>query len=122
MKTAYLLLNLVALSAAFTSPTFSARRVNRVSQSTRATKNDNVAVLEREEVVSEAVAETKAIETTVVTQGMPELELDEDKKEMSEAEKLMTQVKDAGIAGVMSYALWEMGFWTICKFLRRHCV
>lgn len=122
MKTAYLLLNCVALTAAFTSPTFAGRRVGRVSQFTRATRDDNVAVAEKEDAVFEAVAETKAVETSINTEGMPELELDEDKKEMSEAEKLMTQVKDAGIAGVMSYALWEMGFWTICKFLRRHYV
>ncbi|KAG7358595.1 hypothetical protein IV203_015184 [Nitzschia inconspicua] len=34
-------------------------------------------------------------------------------EEMSETKKLMQQVKDAGIAGVISYALWEFGFWTI---------
>jgi hypothetical protein len=34
-------------------------------------------------------------------------------EEKSETAKLMQQVKDAGIAGVISYALWELGFWTI---------
>jgi hypothetical protein len=34
-------------------------------------------------------------------------------KEMSQTEKLMKQVKDAGTAGVVSYALWEMAFWFI---------
>jgi hypothetical protein len=33
--------------------------------------------------------------------------------EMNQTKKLMQQVKDAGIAGVISYALWEFGFWTI---------
>ena len=34
-------------------------------------------------------------------------------EELSETKKLMQQVKDAGIAGVISYALWEFGFWTL---------
>lgn len=33
--------------------------------------------------------------------------------EMSETEKLLKQVKDAGLAGVISYALWELGFWAV---------
>ncbi len=32
---------------------------------------------------------------------------------ISETKKLLQQVKDAGIAGVISYALWEFGFWAI---------
>jgi hypothetical protein len=34
-------------------------------------------------------------------------------KELSETQKLMTQVKEAGVAGVISYALWELGFWAV---------
>ena len=34
-------------------------------------------------------------------------------EDVSEAKQLMQQVKDAGIAGVISYALWELGFWTV---------
>lgn len=34
-------------------------------------------------------------------------------EEMSDTQKLMKQVKEAGTAGVVSYALWEMGFWTL---------
>jgi hypothetical protein len=30
---------------------------------------------------------------------------------MSETQRLMAQVKDAGLAGVISYALWEFAFW-----------
>ena len=26
---------------------------------------------------------------------------------------LLKQIKDAGIAGIISYALWEFGFWTL---------
>lgn len=36
-----------------------------------------------------------------------------EEKELTETEKLLKQVKEAGTAGVISYALWELGFWTI---------
>lgn len=32
---------------------------------------------------------------------------------MGESENLMAQIKAAGVAGVISYAFWELGFWTI---------
>ena len=31
----------------------------------------------------------------------------------SEEENLMQQIKDSGVAGVISYAAWELAFWTI---------
>ena len=37
----------------------------------------------------------------------------EPSKELSETEKLLKQVKEAGLAGVVSYALWELGFWAV---------
>jgi hypothetical protein len=37
----------------------------------------------------------------------------EPSKELSETEKLLKQVKESGIAGVISYALWELGFWAV---------
>lgn len=37
----------------------------------------------------------------------------EDEKELSESEKLLKKVKESGTAGIISYALWELGFWTI---------
>jgi hypothetical protein len=36
-----------------------------------------------------------------------------DEKELSETDKLLKQVKDAGLAGVISYAAWELGFWAV---------
>lgn len=38
---------------------------------------------------------------------------DEARKELSETEKLLAKVKEAGTAGVVSYALWELAFWFI---------
>ena len=32
---------------------------------------------------------------------------------LSGTKQLMQQVKDAGIAGVISYAFWELGFWAV---------
>jgi len=44
----------------------------------------------------------------------------EEEEELSETEKLLKQVKEAGTAGVISYALWELAFWFIsipvCSF------
>ena len=34
-------------------------------------------------------------------------------KELIETEKLLKQIKEAGTAGVVSYALWELAFWLI---------
>ena len=34
-------------------------------------------------------------------------------EEETETEKLMRQVKESGVAGVISYAAWELGFWTV---------
>lgn len=44
----------------------------------------------------------------------------DDETDMSEAQQLMKKVKEAGTAGVISYALWELGFWAlsvpVCAF------
>lgn len=43
-----------------------------------------------------------------------------EEEELSESQKLLKQVKEAGTAGIVSYALWELGFWAIsvpvCSF------
>ena len=33
------------------------------------------------------------------------------KEELQESKQLMVKVKEAGIAGVISYAVWECAFW-----------
>eukprot|EP00529_Nitzschia_sp_RCC80_P032799 CAMPEP_0113458138 /NCGR_PEP_ID=MMETSP0014_2-20120614/9766_1 /TAXON_ID=2857 /ORGANISM="Nitzschia sp." /LENGTH=228 /DNA_ID=CAMNT_0000349649 /DNA_START=140 /DNA_END=826 /DNA_ORIENTATION=+ /assembly_acc=CAM_ASM_000159 len=38
---------------------------------------------------------------------------DDGEEELSETKKLLKQVKEAGTAGVISYALWELAFWFI---------
>jgi len=37
----------------------------------------------------------------------------EEKKDESQEENLMQQIKDSGVAGVISYAAWEFAFWTV---------
>ena len=37
----------------------------------------------------------------------------EEEETETETEKLMRQVKESGVAGVISYAAWELGFWTV---------
>ena len=61
----------------------------------------STAVLIKEEEVESSDIANNADEECVV----PE--------ELSETEKMMKQVKEAGTAGVISYALWELGFWTV---------
>eukprot|EP00567_Pseudictyota_dubia_P013129 CAMPEP_0197436154 /NCGR_PEP_ID=MMETSP1175-20131217/3621_1 /TAXON_ID=1003142 /ORGANISM="Triceratium dubium, Strain CCMP147" /LENGTH=237 /DNA_ID=CAMNT_0042965373 /DNA_START=164 /DNA_END=877 /DNA_ORIENTATION=- len=63
-----------------------------------------VAVLEKQEEKPDKLANGAIDEECV---------LPEDVKELSETEKLLKQVKEAGTAGVISYALWELAFWTI---------
>ena len=53
-----------------------------------------------------------SVSTDVVPIALVE-EQQESTKELSETEKLLKQVKEAGLAGVISYALWELGFWTV---------
>ena len=37
----------------------------------------------------------------------------EAEEELSESKKLMQQVKDAGVAGIISYIFWEWAFWGV---------
>lgn len=65
--------------------------------------NTAVIIKEDEEVQDSAVA---------VAAVDDECEIKEE-EELSETEKLLKKVKEAGTAGVISYALWELGFWAL---------
>lgn len=39
--------------------------------------------------------------------------MNESSDDESEEENLMQQIKDSGVAGVISYAAWELAFWTV---------
>jgi len=47
---------------------------------------------------------------SLTTNGSTEVK---EEKEQTDTQKMMQQVKDAGFAGVISYALWEIGFWAV---------
>jgi hypothetical protein len=63
----------------------------------------------REKDAATAIREKNAAELTGV-EGEYEAEKE---TELSEVQKLLQQVKDAGVAGVISYAGWELAFWTV---------
>ena len=46
--------------------------------------------------------------------GIESVTNEKDKDDKSEEEEnLMQQIKDSGVAGVISYAAWELAFWTV---------
>lgn len=101
MKSILAIISLAVTASAFTAPAFTARTANVCSRADLTCAPQSVSrrsggLLKRfAEEKKEAVEEKK------------------DEEEMSETQKLMQQVKDAGTAGVISYALWELAFWFI---------
>lgn len=67
--------------------------------------------LESETTVLEESSQTVLAKDLAPTNSVAVETIEE--KELSETEKLLKQVKDAGLAGVISYAAWELGFWTV---------
>lgn len=65
-----------------------------------------------EESGSNTAVIVKEEENAVATTENDECEIKEE-EELSETQKLLKQVKEAGTAGVISYALWELGFWAL---------
>lgn len=51
--------------------------------------------------------------TTADVRNATVIDETKEEEEISETDKLLQQVKDSGLAGVISYALWELGFWTV---------
>ena len=102
MKVIFIIVNMLALGTAFTSPSVIGRPTSAVYgfgdrlKNLIGSKQDKIAVLDVSEMPS--VDDVEA-----VTPPPPEPE-----KGKSETEKLMQQVKESGVAGVISYALWEV--------------
>mmetsp|Transcript_29530 Transcript_29530/g.43559 ORF Transcript_29530/g.43559 Transcript_29530/m.43559 type:complete len:228 (+) Transcript_29530:61-744(+) len=67
----------------------------------------------------DAKVEVMAAEGNAVAPAEDECIIEEE-KELTETQKLLKQVKEAGTAGVVSYALWELAFWffsiPVCVF------
>ena len=63
-----------------------------------------------------AQSEAEALAAT----EQPQQQMHEKEESSSEAQNLLGQIKEAGTAGLISYALWELGFWAVsvpvCSF------
>uniref|UniRef100_A0A7R9WF11 DUF1279 domain-containing protein n=1 Tax=Pseudictyota dubia TaxID=2749911 RepID=A0A7R9WF11_9STRA len=63
-----------------------------------------------------SVEEKEAVAGAEAAQGLNIDAADEEcvvEEELTETEKLLKQVKDAGVAGFISYAAWEWAFWIV---------
>lgn len=96
------------------SPAFKGRSLTGVkSLNPTNTYLNLLSTKEETEVVSKEVAKAKEIKTNGAAAMDDETCEVKEEEELSETQKLMQQVKDAGVAGGISYALWELGFWTL---------
>lgn len=84
--------------------------LERTSDDTSVATNDMKAYLE---TVKSVEVETTNGATTTNGAAVEAKSQDVEEEEQTETQKLMQQVKDAGTAGIISYALWELGFWAI---------
>lgn len=48
-----------------------------------------------------------------IEEGVPNEAVVDTEEEMTETQKLLKKVKEAGTAGVISYAAWELAFWAV---------
>merc|ERR1712032_326980 len=83
------------------------RRLQQRRSSNRVLFVQEQSTMMEKEVVPKSNKAVPSSETDTTTVS------DEEEKPMSETQQLMAQVKEAGLAGVISYALWELGFWTL---------
>jgi len=93
---------------------FSVRPTSVTSRRINAQQNNWVLnAVEQKEATSSEVAQTNG--------AVAEAEVEEE-EELSETKKLLQKVKQAGTAGAISYALWELGFWGVstCRIYRHN--
>ena len=57
-------------------------------------------------------AASSQVSATVSTENITEKQNDGE-EEISESKQLLQKVKESGTAGIISYALWELGFWAL---------
>mmetsp|Transcript_24996 Transcript_24996/g.39264 ORF Transcript_24996/g.39264 Transcript_24996/m.39264 type:complete len:177 (-) Transcript_24996:201-731(-) len=84
---------------------FSVRPTSAISRQTDMQSNHWVlSAVDQKEATSEATQTNGAAAEAVV---------EEEEEELSETKKLLQKVKQAGTAGAISYAAWELAFWGI---------
>ncbi|KAL7497413.1 hypothetical protein ACHAWT_008202 [Skeletonema menzelii] len=76
-----------------------------ISRQTIVQNNWVLSAVDQKEVTSEATQTNGAAAEAKVEE--------KEEEELSETKKLLQKVKQAGTAGAISYALWELGFWGI---------
>ena len=87
-----------------------ARPFRHASSTTRTFMAMDTQQVEKAQVETTTMMESSALEIPQQQQDNM-IAMVEEEKELSKTQKLMAQVKDAGTAGVLSYALWELAFW-----------
>ena len=108
---AAIIVALATVQAFSPSPVFVARRATTVVGSTKlygyksSKSSQYLENLEQDQMMSPI-------------EGMPDnnnmmAEPYNEEEELSETQKLLKKVKESGTAGVISYALWELGFWAL---------
>lgn len=106
MKTFLLLLVALSSATAFVAPTLRTRHAGfAIRQHDTVRFMTEQTTLEKEATAVAVIEATEESETVVAEV--------KDEAEMSETEKLLKKVKEAGTAGVISYAAWELAFWFI---------
>jgi hypothetical protein len=68
--------------------------------------------VEQQEKTSEVETSTQANGVSAATDVVVKAE----EEELTETQKLLKKVKQAGTAGAISYALWELGFWGVSLY------
>jgi len=100
-------LHILTVSQAFTIPSLpSVRQVSLVPHR-MAEETDTI---EKPIIAVEKVEETKQALTSQITEK-------KDEEKLSETKILMQKVKDAGVAGIISYAAWEVSYRFKCRFI-----
>ena len=83
-----------------------------ISRQTNAQNNWVLSAVDQKEVTSEATQTNGAAEAEAKVE-------EKEEEELSETKKLLQKVKQAGTAGAISYALWELGFWGVSIYCHK---
>ena len=67
---------------------------------------------EKQTVIKPQIMDNNSTEKGPTNVGSKDKRDDDDKTELTKSQKLMEQIKEAGIAGIISYGLWEVMFWS----------
>jgi hypothetical protein len=108
MKTAIAFLLLLSIPCEILS--FSVRPSNTaISRRINPQNNLVLRAVEQQEKTSEVETSTQTNGASAATDAVVKGE----EEELTETQKLLKKVKQAGTAGAISYALWELGFWGV---------